>query len=197
MGETIESALKEYGDPEVAQFARAASIQEAECYLDRDKRPFKVIPVKTRVEETAEFAKRMGYKRLGLAFCGGVMDEASILTAILENYDFEVVSVMCKVGRVPKEKIGLEPEEQILKDNKFEVMCNPIAQAEALNKANTDFNIMIGLCVGHDSLFLKHVNAYTTVLAVKDRVLGHNPMAALYLSKSYYSRIKGKYHKLP
>jgi uncharacterized metal-binding protein len=195
MSETIESALGKYNNPEIAKFARAASIQEAECYLDREKRPFKVLPIKTRIEETAEFAKRMGYKKLGIAFCGGVMHEASILTTILNNYGFEVVSVMCKVGKVTKEKIGLKPEEQIFKDNKFEVMCNPIAQAEVLNNAFTDFNIMIGLCVGHDSLFLKHVNAYTTVFAVKDRVLGHNPMAALYLSKSYYRRVQEKYYK--
>ncbi|KPJ58308.1 MAG: metal-binding protein, partial [Deltaproteobacteria bacterium DG_8] len=154
MGEAIESALKRYDDPEIARFARAASIQEAECYFDRHTRPFKVLPIKTRVEEIAEFAERMGYKRLGLAFCGGVMSEASILTSILKNYGFEVISVVCKVGRVPKERIGLRAGEKILKDQ-FEVMCNPIAQAEVLNQACTDFNIMMGLCVGHDALFLK------------------------------------------
>lgn len=189
MGEAIERALKKYDDPEIAQFARAASIQEAEGYFDRHARPFKVLPIKTRVEEIAEFAKRMGYKRLGLAFCGGVMNEASILNTILKNCGFEVISVVCKVGRVPKERIGLEAEEKILKDQ-FEVMCNPIAQAEVLNQASTDFNIMMGLCVGHDALFLKHINGYTTVFAVKDRVLGHNPMTALYLSGSYYRRLQ-------
>lgn len=191
MGEAIESALKKYDDPEIAQFAREASIQEAECYFDRHTRPFNILPVKTRVEEIAEFAGRMGYRRLGLAFCGGVMSEASILTTILKNYGFEVISVVCKVGRVPKERIGLKAEDKILKDQ-FEVMCNPIAQAEILNRANTDFNIMMGLCVGHDALFLKHVSSYTTVFAAKDRVLGHNPMAALYLSKSYYRRLQEK-----
>ena len=47
----------------------------------------------------------------------------------------------------------------------------------------------MGLCVGHDTLFIKHVKSPTTVLAVKDRVLGHNPLAALYLSDSYYRRV--------
>jgi uncharacterized metal-binding protein len=185
MKETLESAFKRYDDPEMAQFARAASVQEAECYFDRHKRPFKVVPCKTRVEEIIEFAGRLDYQRLGLAFCGGVKEEALLLTDILKRHNFEVVSVVCKVGRVAKEKIGLALEEKILKDQ-FEVMCNPIAQAEILNQAATEFNIMMGLCVGHDALFLKHVNAYTTVFAAKDRVLGHNPMAALYLSKSYY-----------
>lgn len=192
MSEVIESALEKYDDKEVARFAKAASIQEAECYLDRHKRPLKVIPVKTRVEEIIGFAKLMGYKRLGVAFCGGVLSEGAILTDILKKRGFEVVSVMCKVGRVSKRRIGIKQEEQILTDAPFEVMCNPIAQAEILNQAGTDFNIMMGLCVGHDALFLKHVNAYTTVFAVKERVLGHNPMAALYLASSYYTRLHDK-----
>ena len=34
-------------------------------------------------------------------------------------------------------------------------MCNPILQAEKLNEQQTDVNIVMGLCVGHDSLFLQ------------------------------------------
>jgi uncharacterized metal-binding protein len=66
-------------------------------------------------------------------------------------------------------------------------MCNPIFQAYVVNDAGTDFNVLLGLCVGHDSLFFKYTEAPTTVLAVKDRVTGHNPLAAVYLSESYYS----------
>ena len=58
-------------------------------------------------------------------------------------------------------------------------MCNPIYQAKLLNHEKTDFNILLGLCVGHDSLFFKFAEAPTTVLAVKDRVTGHNPLAAI------------------
>lgn len=191
MGDTIASALERYGRPETAQFARAAAQQEAECYFGRLERPFKVIAFKTRVEETVEFARRMGYQRLGLAFCAGVMQEASLLTGILQNNGFTVISAMCKVGRIEKETIGVKAQDKILQD-RFEAMCNPIAQAEILNRAGTELNIMMGLCVGHDALFLKHVTAYTTVFATKDRVLGHNPMAALYLSKSYYRRLSEK-----
>jgi len=45
------------------------------------------------------------------------------------------------------------------------------------------------LCVGHDALFLKEVEAPTTVLVVKDRVTGHNPVAVLYLSQFYYRKL--------
>jgi len=191
MEETIESALKRYEDPGTSRFAQEASKQEAECYFGRHERPFTVIAFKTRVEETIEFAKRMGYKRIGLAFCGGVAHEASLFSTILRNNGFSVISVMCKVGRVAKERIGLKAEDKILKDY-FEVICNPIAQAEILNRSATELNIMMGLCVGHDALFIKHVTAYTTIFATKDRVLGHNPMGALYLSNSYYRRLTEK-----
>lgn len=59
-------------------------------------------------------------------------------------------------------------------------MCNPVLQAMTLNKEKSDFNVLLGLCVGHDSLFSKYAQAPCTVLAVKDRVLGHNPLASIY-----------------
>lgn len=65
-------------------------------------------------------------------------------------------------------------------------MCNPILQAQDLNAAGTELNVVVGLCVGHDSLFYKYAEAPTTTLITKDRVLGHNPAAALYTAKTYY-----------
>ncbi|MFW5937198.1 MAG: DUF1847 domain-containing protein, partial [Desulfosalsimonas sp.] len=89
------------------------------------------------------------------------------------------------------ESLGLTGEEKIRGPEAMESMCNPIVQARLLNHQNVDLAILLGLCVGHDTLFLKYCNAPCTVLAVKDRVLGHNPLAALYLSDSpYYSRLK-------
>ena len=186
--EVWREALGDYQDPDVAGFARAASVQEGECYANRDEKPYVMQPVKTRLEELIEFSRRMGYKRLGMAFCAGLMNEAAVLAGILETQGFEVVSVTCKVGGIPKEAIGVREEEKIY-IGKFESMCNPISQARILNEANTDFNIMLGLCIGHDALFLRNVKGLTTVFAVKDRVTGHNPLAALYTSRSYYQRL--------
>jgi len=59
-------------------------------------------------------------------------------------------------------------------------MCSPLGQADLLNEAGTDFNIVMGLCVGHDALFCKHSKAPVTTLIAKDRVLAHNPAGALY-----------------
>jgi uncharacterized metal-binding protein len=184
----ITEAMTEYEKKEIREFARQASIQEGECYANREVKPYTKFPVKPRVQEICEFAKKMGYKKLGIAFCIGLTSEASILNKILVNQGFEVVSVMCKVGRVPKEKIGVKDEEKI-NVGEFESMCNSITQAKILNQEKTEFNILLGLCVGHDSLFFKYADAYTTVLAAKDRVLGHNPLAALYTTESYYSRM--------
>ena len=71
-----------------------------------------------------------------------------------------------------------------------EVMCNPIAQAEVLNAAETDFIILLGLCVGHDSLFIKYSKAMITVFAVKDCMMGNNPLSAIYTYDSYCEQFK-------
>jgi uncharacterized metal-binding protein len=42
------------------------------------------------------------------------------------------------------------------------------------------FNILVGLWVGHGSLFFKYTKALATVLIAKDRVPGHKPTAAHY-----------------
>ena len=70
-----------------------------------------------------------------------------------------------------------------------QAMCNPITQAVVLNSENTDLNIILGLCVGDDTLFIKHSEAPITLLAAKDRDLAHNPLGALYTSNSGYRRI--------
>ena len=185
----LEDSNKEYESAEVLEFARQASIQEAECYAHRHERPYVMQPTKTRIVEICEFAEKMGYKRLGLAFCLGLAKEAVVVEEILKKNGFEVISVLCKAGRTPKEALGLKEEHKIYQ-GKLESMCNPVYQAKLLNHEKTDFNILLGLCVGHDSLFFKFAEAPTTVLAVKDRVTGHNPLAAIYLSGTYYQRLK-------
>jgi len=189
MPELIHRAVSEYDKPEVKEFARQASLQEFECY---EQLPDGKRAKNSRILELIRFAQRCGYNKLGLAFCGGLAKEAHMLTEILENNGFEVVSVRCKVGAIPKERIGIKPEQKIGGSEKWEPMCNPITQAEVLNAENVDLAIMLGLCIGHDTLFIKYCRVPMTVIAVKDRVTGHNPLAALYLCDSYYARLKTK-----
>ena len=185
--EAIEQAKEMLSDSHTLEFARKASIQEAECYINRNKKPFIAHPVKPRLQEIIEFARKMEFKRLGIVFCDGLRREAGAVARVLKKQGFEVVSAVCKVGGVPKEEIGLRDDQKI-EIGTEETMCNPLAQAELMNRSQTEFNILIGLCVGHDSLFFKHAKAYTTVLAAKDRVTGHNPLAAIYTLGSYTER---------
>ena len=188
--DVVEASLSEYEKPQIKNFALNATIQEGECYVNRDRdNPHVRYAIKPRIQETIEFAHKMGYKRLGLAFCGGLKHEAKILSEILKAQGFELASVMCKAGRTPKEFIGIK-EAQKISPGEFESMCSPITQADILNAANTEFNIVFGLCVGHDSLFMRYSDALCTVLIAKDRVTGHNPLAAINLYKSYYQKLK-------
>jgi uncharacterized metal-binding protein len=189
MPEVYPAALQEYDKPGVKDFAQRASVQEFQCY---ERLPDGLRPKLTRIEETIQFARKCGYKRLGLAHCAGLAHEAGLLTEILEKNGFEVISVQCKTGAVPKERIGIKPEEKIAGPEMWETMCNPIVQAMIINKSGVDMAIMLGLCIGHDTLFIKYCAVPLTVLAVKDRVLGHNPLAALYAGDTYYRRLKDK-----
>jgi uncharacterized metal-binding protein len=140
----------------------------------------------TRVEETVEFAHRIGAKKVGIATCVGLIEESRILARILRLNGFEVYSAVCKAGALPKTGIGIAPEYTC---KTGPVMCNPILQAKLLAKQKVDLNIVMGLCCGHDSLFYKYAKGWTTTLVVKDRVLGNNPVQALYQARAYYRRL--------
>lgn len=141
-----------------------------------------------RIQEIVEFARRMGFHKLGIATCVGLMRETRIAAKILRSHGFEVVAVGCKAGAVLKTDVGIDERCAAIGTN----MCNPILQAKLLNEAGTELNIVVGLCVGHDSLFYKYSDAIVTTLVTKDRVTGHNPVAALYTAESYYGRLFGK-----
>ena len=189
--DVISKATQRCFSDELRDFALKASKQEGAGYMKLPHAPKGPSPIKSRVEEIMEFAQRMGYKRLGVAFCIGAQFEASLLVPILENRGFEVISVCCKCGSVPKEELGIEDWEKV-QSGRFEAMCHPVAQAEILNHYKTDLNVILCLCVGHDSLFLKHSEAPCTVLAAKDRVFGHAPLMGLYQSRSYHRRVMAK-----
>lgn len=154
-----------YEDPELGRLHRAASAIEARYYC---REP--------RIREVILFARELGVRKLGLAFCIGLEKEAGIIADILAR-EFEVVSACCKACGISKRTLGLE---QINADKPIEVMCNPAGQALLLNEAGTELNIVCGLCVGHDAIFNMTSRAPVTTLIVKDRVLAHNPIGAIY-----------------
>jgi uncharacterized metal-binding protein len=162
---------------ELRQLAVHSARTEASGYMRR-----------TRIEDIMDFARRIGAQTLGIAHCIGFMQEAKLAMGIFEANGFRVHTVCCKVGSIAKETLGLKDHEKV-EPGSYEPVCNPVGQAALLARAGTQLNVVLGLCVGHDSLFFMHSQAPTTVLVVKDRVLGHNPVAALYLSNSYYRRL--------
>ena len=141
-----------------------------------------------RLKDTIEYAKGMGFKKIGLAFCIGLLEEAGKVGEILKKYRFKVVSVCCKTGGVKKKTVGV-PEDFIgLSKTGYpigNITCNPVAQALILNKAKTDLNLIIGLCVGHDATFTKLSNASVSTLIAKDRSMPHNPAGVLF---THYGR---------
>ena len=173
--EVLEKVRKLYEEEENRRVSVISAQIEDEFYLRY-----------TRVEEVVEFARRMGFQKLGIATCVGLIDESRVLAKILRKNGFEVTAAACKIGSLRKTDVGLDPEH-ITKTGEF--MCNPILQAEVLNREQTDLNIVMGLCVGHDSLFYKYSEALVTTLVSKDRVLAHNPAGALYQAGGYYRRL--------
>jgi uncharacterized metal-binding protein len=144
----LDEARARYDDPEVRRIAQASALVESEGYCRW-----------TRVEEICEFARKLGYRKIGIATCISFVD--------------------------------LAHDDQKIRPGGHESMCNPIAQAELLNRAGCELNVVLGLCVGHDSLFFRHSTGLATTLVAKDRVLGHNPVAALQLADTYYQRVWG------
>jgi len=126
-------------------------------------------------------------KKLGIATCVGLLSESRVLADILRKRGFEVFGIACKAGVQKKDDLGIPERCNGIGEN----ICNPILQAKMRNKEKTDLNIVMGLCVGHDSLFYKYSDALVTTLVTKDRVLAHNPVAALYTADFYYKRLKG------
>ena len=80
--ELQDEARALYADPEVQKISREAAIVESEGYCKW-----------THVEEIVQFAKKMGYKKIGIANCISFVDHAHTLSGILESHGFEVVSV--------------------------------------------------------------------------------------------------------
>ncbi len=173
-----EEVLATYrGDELDARMARASAEVEGQYYGKL-----------TRVEETLVFARKIGARKIGIATCIGLIEETRVFAKFLKQGGMEPYAVLCKVGSIDKTEIGI-PDEIKVKPGNDESCCNPVLQAMLLNQWKSDLNVLVGLCVGHDSLFIRHSEAPVTTLIAKDRVLGHNPVAALYTSHSYCKRL--------
>lgn len=135
-----------------------------------------------RLQDTLEFARGMGYKKIGIASCASLQKETKITAEKFTQNGFEVSSVCCQTGGDKKTNVDT-PEDFALPFKKGYrmdyVTCNPVAQALLLNNVKTDLNLIIGLCIGHDITFTRLSDAPVSTLIAKDRIIHHNPAATL------------------
>ena len=106
--ETIKKVRSLYEDEENRRVSIISAQIENEFYLRY-----------TRVEETVEFAKRMGYKKIGIATCVGLIEESRILARILRKNGFEVYGAVCKIGSFLKE---LRKEKELTQEQLAETL---------------------------------------------------------------------------
>jgi len=136
-----------------------------------------------RINEVIEYARFTQIEKIGIACCIGLHDELRVVTSMLKKAGLHSISIMCKTGTYEKKSVGVPSRFRMTTQTGYGVgcaACNPVAQAMVLNREKTDLNLIIGLCVGHDSIFMKYSEAPTATLIAKDRSNGHNPAAVLY-----------------
>lgn len=143
-------------------------------YTQEDKDVLKLAedslnPKLDRVDEIIEYAREAGLNTIGIANCTTFNKEADNLELKLQQEGFKTAKVNCKYGRIPF--------TDLIEGYKG-VSCNPAGQAKYLEENNTELNIMMGLCLGHDIIFNQKSKAPVTPLIVKDRKLNHNPVKA-------------------
>jgi uncharacterized metal-binding protein len=187
-------ALYPQGIPEYCQAQRFLDLIEESKrqYLEPDAEKYHLAAAKvltrggydwSRVQQCIEFAKELGAKKVGLAICVGLIREGREFARFLDRAGFQVISVACMVGGLKAQDTGI-PDEWV---NPLGISCNPIVQAEIMNQERTELNFIYGLCVGHDTIFIKRSKAPVTYVVVKDMVTGNNPSAVLL---SPYHRMK-------
>ena len=125
-----------------------------------------------RIAELVYFAIEMHYRRVGLAFCADLFVEAETVSRVLGRF-VDVLAVCCKLGGEIRDGVDAE-------NGPGAATCNPFSMARALNEAETDLNVILGLSMGADVVFTQLSLAPVTTLFVKDRLLANNPIAAVH-----------------
>lgn len=148
--------------------AETQSVVQAAAHLVDNGRGGKL----NRLQEIIEYSLDRGYKHIGLAYCWSMEKEVAMIAGLIRDSGLRVSSVSCTTG-------GLAQDQMNETSQIHKVGCNPIGQASQLNTEKVDLVVAVGLCLGHDMLLQKQVEAPCTTLVVKDRTSQHNPLAAI------------------
>ena len=170
-----EKVAAAYARPENAAL-EAASQTVCGTKADRDLTP--------RLKVVIEYCRKMGYKKIGIAFCAMVFEEMDWYSRMLRKNGFEVVSACCLNGGTNITDHGV-PLPEVCMGPGYDPACNPIGQARLLNAQHTDFNIVTTLCAGHDTLTFFYSDAPCTFLSVKDVATEMCPINALRMYEKY------------
>jgi uncharacterized metal-binding protein len=125
----------------------------------------------SKLDEIIEFSKLQKYRTAGIAYCFSMEKEAALVMERLKDAGIKVQSFRCTINGIKETAVSCSMSGG--------VNCNPIGQAEAVNRSRSELVIEMGLCLGHDILFHSYLKKPFTVFAVKDRVHNNNPLAAL------------------
>jgi uncharacterized metal-binding protein len=126
----------------------------------------------SRLQELLEFIPAMGYKKPALAYCYGMEKQAKVMVELFKKHGIQLVGISCTAGAHSQNELNQN-------SSIAGVSCNPLSQAEQLNRQGADLAILFGLCLGHDILFSRAFLGDVTTFVVKDRFFAHNPMDAL------------------
>jgi uncharacterized metal-binding protein len=127
-----------------------AAVVEAEGYCEW-----------TRLQELAEYANKLGVKRVGIGHCSDMQREANLAARYLKSRSLEVL---------------LPP---------LVSACDPLGQAKFFSENGILLNAICGMSVDHEAIFIAASEQPVVVLVARDVRLRHNPVAALYTSGSY------------
>ncbi len=165
--ECIREGTQLYSDEDIAGF-----------YADSLKSMGQSFGKMPRIIEAVNFCKIRGFHKIGVAYCSGMFKYGKIVADIFESYGFEVSAYGCKTGGFSANELvseellgdfGKDKSGRAEAGAKPRAICNPIGQALFLNKEKTEFNVIVGLCVGHDSLFNRYSEAMSSTVVLKDR----------------------------
>jgi uncharacterized metal-binding protein len=125
-----------------------------------------------RLEEVIEYSLDRGYQHLGIAYCWSMEKDVAMIAELIRKRGLRVSAVSCTTG-------GLAQDQMNEASTIHKVGCNPLGQASQLNAEKVNLVATVGLCLGHDMLLQKQVEAPCTTLVVKDRTSGHAPLVAI------------------
>ena len=98
---------------------------------------------------------------IGVASCFGSIETARTVIEAIESEGMKAALVTCKLGGLTVKNVG---GDGVLYEHPG---CNPVAQAKILNELSVPVVVLVGLCIGHDMIFIKHCKSYVIPFITK------------------------------